>query len=873
MSLAVGQSVANRYTVEAALGEGSFGHVYLARDEVMGESVALKIAREQKPLYVPMWREAAVLRRLKLPGVASLLDEGRTPEGFFYFVMELAPGRAMTTTDRRWSVVQHMIVEALWVLSRVHDYGFVHGDIKPSNVFWDQGICTVLDFGLARGDAFDADDPSDMLMGTLAYASPEQLRGESLTAASDIYGIGVMCYELLTGQLPHPASSFAQLARARLMMPPPTLPADVDVPAAVRPVLERMLAREVEARYADAGSVLSALMTIGALDAHRVDDPLRLWLESHPQPTRAQIQALFAGPDVVHHLAEDATELLMTRTQGRVSLIERELRAWLNTNLAHWQDTQIAISRDALRRLATGVRLRLDESLPPSGLNADEMDVLAWTEMLWPQGTVTLVRQLSGLVAERWDEVFDRLVALGHLELFDAQLIVSEQLGRVVESHWDDTTRQRAHAQIAQALPRGTASRILHLLMGDISAQGIELLCQEAVALDELGHGADTHPILDEALGLVRTHRMGAALERLVLITWSKQVLTVATPQTLERLLFEVECSDCRKDLVKLEALLAAARLVCLSEGKMALPQLDVIEPFDDVMLELRRHQYRVQASWSQPLEILVPLVEDVVAWASSTQMAEVLATARGWQAMVAYRELDFQRAADLHAQAARDKRRKTGQLSSMLNQANALVDAFVLESALNTSLEGQALAGSIRHAHYEARAIFISRACRHRLERAIEPDVDFVGAVARLNIVELEGIVCLHEAAIAWRCGQLDVAQELAAQGQRAWSRTGNTWGAMLNHALRFACGVRGDVSAPEVLWETILSCPLPRVACQIAGLYGHHFESDAFAFDVLLDRLTDDDPRDIRLEVLSIDESMACFESPEMLLSLSRQ
>lgn len=255
--------VAGRYRLLRRLGTGGFGDVWAAEDLLVGGEVALKVLRGGGVEHAA-WtrREIAALRMLRIPGIVQLLDEGMD-EGRPFLVMELLDGRPFPgAVAREWSAVARPTIALLEILSRLHAEGVVHRDLKPDNVLVDEaGRPTILDFGIASmtfvPDRLTAEGQQ---LGTPAYLAPEQLMGERPTAAADLYAVGVMLFEALTGRLPHTAYSFPDLVAQRLTQPAPRVASLApSLPADVAETIDWLLHREPDQRPRSAADVLRAL--------------------------------------------------------------------------------------------------------------------------------------------------------------------------------------------------------------------------------------------------------------------------------------------------------------------------------------------------------------------------------------------------------------------------------------------------------------------------------------------------------------------------------------------------------------------------------------------------------------------------------------
>lgn len=250
--------VLDRYQLGPALGSGATSTVHRALDRRTGQAVAVK-RLHRDPTHDAL-RERAALALLDHPGVVRLLDHG-THHGHLVLVLELVEGTPFPGPATTWEALQPLVVQLLDTLAATHRRGIVHRDLKPAHVLVVPGRGVVLlDFGLARGDALGTTGSiTGSLVGTPRYMAPEQLLGHTATPTTDLYAVGLMIYQALTGQLPHDADTAALLWSRRLSEPAPPL-------AALRPDLtgiaswvDRLLARSVAERPASAWEALRAL--------------------------------------------------------------------------------------------------------------------------------------------------------------------------------------------------------------------------------------------------------------------------------------------------------------------------------------------------------------------------------------------------------------------------------------------------------------------------------------------------------------------------------------------------------------------------------------------------------------------------------------
>ena len=250
-----------RYRILKRIGSGGMADVYLAEDEVLGRRVAIKILNERHARddqFIERFRrEAQSAAALSHPNVVAIYDRGEA-EGTYYIAMELLDGRNLKELIvARGPAPPRIVVEytrqILAALAYSHRHGIVHRDIKPHNIVVDRdGRVKVTDFGIARGGASQMTEAGS-IVGTAQYLSPEQARGEPVDARSDLYSLGIVLYELLTGSVPFTGDSPVEIAMKHLSTTPPP-PSEVreGVPHELDLVVMRALAKDPDERYASA---------------------------------------------------------------------------------------------------------------------------------------------------------------------------------------------------------------------------------------------------------------------------------------------------------------------------------------------------------------------------------------------------------------------------------------------------------------------------------------------------------------------------------------------------------------------------------------------------------------------------------------------
>ena len=250
-----------RYRIVRKLGTGGMANVYLAEDEVLGRRVAIKILNDRHAgddQFVERFRrEAKNAASLSHPNIVSIYDRGEA-EGTYYIAMEYLDGRSLKEliVGRGPAPIKTAIDYARQILAAVgfaHKHGIVHRDIKPHNVLvGGEGRLKVTDFGIARSGASQMTEVGSII-GTAQYLSPEQARGAPVDQTSDLYAVGVVLYEMLTGQVPFTGDTPLEIAMKHLSeVPKPPSDLRPDVPHDLDSIVLRALAKDPADRYQSA---------------------------------------------------------------------------------------------------------------------------------------------------------------------------------------------------------------------------------------------------------------------------------------------------------------------------------------------------------------------------------------------------------------------------------------------------------------------------------------------------------------------------------------------------------------------------------------------------------------------------------------------
>jgi len=260
-----------RYRVTERIGSGGMADVYKAVDETLGRTVAVKVLHERfstDPEFVQRFRhEASAAANLSHPGIVNIYDYG-VENGTYYIVMELVRGTDLKRVVKERGALDPMKVadygaQACSALTVAHGYGIIHRDIKPQNiVLTPDGVVKVMDFGIARAIDSDATQTGSVL-GTAQYVSPEQAQGRKLGPESDLYSLGVVLYELSTGQLPFDGDTPVSVALKHVNdVPVPPRSINPAIPPTLEAVILKAMEKDPTRRYRSADDMRDDLQRV-----------------------------------------------------------------------------------------------------------------------------------------------------------------------------------------------------------------------------------------------------------------------------------------------------------------------------------------------------------------------------------------------------------------------------------------------------------------------------------------------------------------------------------------------------------------------------------------------------------------------------------
>ena len=276
-----GQKVNNRYEVIKTIGEGGMANVYLAYDTILDRKVAIKVLRgdlaSDEKFVRRFQREALSASSLSHPNIVEIYDVGED-DGDYYIVMEYVDGKNLKQLLKKrdkltTAEVVDIMLQVTSAMGAAHDSLIIHRDLKPQNILIkEDGEIKITDFGIAMALNATQLTQTNSAMGSVHYFPPEQANGKGATLKSDVYSLGIMMYELLTGKLPFRGDNAVEIALKHLKEPIPSISADIpEIPMSIENIITKATAKNPKNRYANANEMHDDLVT--ALNKEREHEP------------------------------------------------------------------------------------------------------------------------------------------------------------------------------------------------------------------------------------------------------------------------------------------------------------------------------------------------------------------------------------------------------------------------------------------------------------------------------------------------------------------------------------------------------------------------------------------------------------------------
>lgn len=440
----------DRYRIDSRIGQGSMGVVYKAFDSRLGRTVALKVLpaylKDVEGAKARFVQEARAASALDHPNICTVHEIGETPQGSLFIAMTFCEGRDLRhhldSGELDWRKALNITAQLAAALETAHSHGIVHRDLKPGNVIVGQRHARIVDFGIAKISGSDLTDKG-IVLGTLAYMSPEQLRGKALDGRSDIWALGVMLYEMLCGVRPFAGDDVHSIRRSMSQPPLTLLERGAKIPASsvsvLQTVLDLSLAIDPDQRYASMRELIADLQQLGVAR----DDELGLAPAEQPDATgdlpsgqlrrMTVLECVFtsADPEVLLERLPQLKEKC-THSIGRYEGLASEpggesIRAWFGYPRAHEDDAARAV-RAALEIIAA-----VADSISADGQVAAKIAVHSGPMVMRPTGGIATLdpTAMIGNVA--------RDAAALAASAPPATLLISAQTRAIVDAHFDCT--------------------------------------------------------------------------------------------------------------------------------------------------------------------------------------------------------------------------------------------------------------------------------------------------------------------------------------------------------------------------------------------------------------------------------------------------
>lgn len=487
-----------RFEIEGVLGRGAMGVVYVARDPVIGRKVALKTlvlpegVEEAEEFRVRFLREAQAAGILNHPGIVTVYDAGvDEATSLSYIAMELVEGRSLRDLLRQnypfsYSEVARIGAALAMALDYAHSKGVVHRDIKPANVLLtDQGQVKITDFGVARVATSNL-TTTGQFIGTPNYMSPEQVTGSPVDGRCDLFSLGVVLFELLTGKRPFSGGSLTEVSY-KIVHEPAPVPSQLrqGLPPAFNPIVLKLLEKNPENRYQRGVEVARALEALRRVLSGAPETAV-------PRHAPSQQETTSQGTAMTPELVATATRATMTGEQAAAPLEEREPSIWRLPIATRWVIILVAATLLPPILIMAWLYGKVDwgpyGGPPPGEVQRRHQVALAIRE------AVSLSSQDPVAALEKLKLVWDQAPysALARRVAAEARLTLERQQALAAEK----TKVQRLLDQGVAALRRGQLDRARKAFAAVLGIEPNNILAQQGL---ELARGRSLPPRPGEA--------------------------------------------------------------------------------------------------------------------------------------------------------------------------------------------------------------------------------------------------------------------------------------------------------------------------------------------------------------------------------------
>ncbi|MCL5952596.1 MAG: protein kinase [Chloroflexi bacterium] len=355
-----------KYEILEEVGRGGFGVVYKARNTTLNRIEALKVLKSsllEDPAFVERFQqEAQSAANLKHPNIVTIYQSGEE-QGSYFIAMEFLWGKPLDKVIAPEKClplerVAKITTQLASALDQAHAEGLVHRDIKPSNIIVDdRDHATLTDFGLAKVLSHSVTTISGQILGTPEYMAPEQAQGQPADARTDVYALGIVAFEMLTGRAPFKADTSLAVLYKQVNEPPPSLRSlRGDLPEAVESVVNKALAKNPEERYQTAGAMSSALQ--GIIDQAKEQDAVKQRQERERQAAEKKARAEALRREEERKAREEQERIAIKLAEEKAKREEAERRAREAERLAAEESAKRESERQALEQAAERERRR-----------------------------------------------------------------------------------------------------------------------------------------------------------------------------------------------------------------------------------------------------------------------------------------------------------------------------------------------------------------------------------------------------------------------------------------------------------------------------------------------------------------------------------